>query len=88
MNSMDNILNLISQASDMIEILLPIYLIYKVIAAIIYLILPFKIFNIRENAEVTATNTEAIYRKLETITIKLDEIQEAQENKKTIDNKN
>lgn len=82
---MENIINIINQASDFIEIALPFYLIYKIIIAIIYIILPFKIFNIRENAEITATNTEAIYRKLETITIKLEEIQELQENKKSLD---
>ena len=78
-------MQILNQASDIIEIALPIYLICKIIIAIIYIILPFKIFNIRENAEITATNTEAIYRKLETITIKLDEIQESQENKKSLD---
>ncbi len=82
---MDSIANILNQASDIIEIALPIYLIFKIIITIIYIILPFKIFNIRENAEITATNTEAIYRKLETITIKLDEIQESQENKKSLD---
>ena len=82
---MESIIQILNQASDIIEIALPIYLICKIIIAIIYIILPFKIFNIRENAEITATNTEAIYRKLETITIKLDEIQESQENKKSLD---
>ena len=82
---MENIINIINQASDFIEIALPICLIYKIIIAIIYIILPFKVFNIRENTEITATNTEAIYRKLETITIKLEEIQESQENKKSLD---
>ena len=82
---MESIIQILNQASDIIEIALPIYLICKIIIAIIYIILPFKIFNIKENAEITATNTEAIYRKLETITIKLDEIQESQENKKSLD---
>lgn len=82
---MDSIANILNQTSDIIEIVLPIYLICKIIITIIYIILPFKIFNMRENAEITATNTEAIYRKLETITIKLDEIQESQENKKSLD---
>ena len=81
--SNETLVELIGAASDVAGNIFLVYIVSKIIMAVLFVILVFKVINIRENAEITATNTEAIYGKLEKILIKLDEIQETQEDHKT-----
>ena len=46
---------------------LPIYLILKIIIGILYIILPFKVYKIKSNTDITANNSHKLNKQVESL---------------------